>query len=128
MKREELLALTQVVSANYADPVFNIAGLAGKLGVSTSFLREMIYTAFGISPQRLLETFRLEHALTALAQEGGVIDTVRRKAGYAYAKSFRRAFKKRTGMTPQECKARFARADDKEKELNRALARLRRSA
>ena len=121
---KEIDSVFQVISENYTDPVFNIASLAGKLGISSSYLREVVYASYQMSPQSLLETFRLEHAIKSIAKDNEVIDTIRLKAGYAYTKSFRRAFKKRVGMTPKECKDKFAEAESKEIELSKLLTRL----
>jgi AraC-like DNA-binding protein len=105
-------AALRIIVANYANPQFNVNHLAEMLGKSTSFLREVVYTAYGMGVHELIETVRLEQAIKLLSANGDIIDLIRVKTGYAYAKTFRTAFKRRLNLTPRECKDMLARAEN----------------
>jgi AraC-like DNA-binding protein len=114
----------QIIAANYSNSQFNVDALAEKIEMSTSFLYEVVYARFGMTPQELIETFRLEQAIHLLARNGEKIGRIRMQSGYSYAKTFRRAFKKRLNLTPQECLERLRHAKDPQAEFNSLLAAL----
>jgi len=87
-------------------------------------LREAVYTAYGMGVHELIETIRLEQAIALLGANGDVIERARLKAGYAYSKTFRAAFKKRLNLTPQECREALARAENKPAQIERLLMAL----
>jgi xylan 1,4-beta-xylosidase len=106
---------------NYANPQFNANNLAEKMGNSTSFLRELVHANYGMGVHMLIETIRLEHAIKLLAADDDIIDLICHKAGYAYSKTFRTAFKNRLHLTPQECRDMIAGAENKQTEIERLL-------
>jgi|GEM_PF-4041454 len=114
---EHATAVLQIITAKYSNPQFNVDALAEKNGTSTSFLYEVVYARFGMTPQELIEAFRLEQAIHLLAANGEKIGHIRMKAGYAYTKTFRRAFKNRFNLTPQACRDRLAHAQDRQAEI-----------
>ena len=116
--------ILQTIVDNYSNLQFNVNCLADKVGKSPSFLREVVYTAYGMGVHELIETIRLEQAIKLLGANGEIIDFTRIKAGYAYAKTFRAAFKKRLNLTPQECKNLLACAENKGCQLERLLKTL----
>ena len=100
MSRGQKEPILHTIRQHYQDPQFNATALADMLERSLSYLCEQSYTHYGMSLHRLIETVRLEQAVELLAQDGYKIEHVRRQVGYAYTKTFRRAFKKRLGITP----------------------------
>ena len=116
--------ILQTIASNYSNPQFNVNCLADKLGKSPSFLREVVYSAYGMGVHELIETIRLEQAIKWLGANGEIIDCTRIKAGYAYSKTFRAAFKKRLNLTPQECKHKLAQAEDKGVQMARLVKTL----
>lgn len=117
-------AVLQIIVDNYSNPQFNVNGLAEKLKKSPSFLREVVYTAYGMGVHELIETVRLEQAIKLLGANGEIIDFTRIKAGYAYSKTFRAAFKKRLNLTPQECKHKLTQAENKRSQMERLVKAL----
>ena len=113
--------LLQTIVAHCADPQFNVTALAEITGHSTSYLCEKSYSIYGMSTKQVIETVRLEQAIMLLATDDNKIDYVRMRAGYEYAKSFRRVFKKRLGLTPCECKEKILCAESKKSEIERLL-------
>lgn len=57
---------------------------------------------FEKSPQWLIETVRIGEALKELSKQDGRLYEVCKRVGYMNHKTFRRAFKKRLGITPSE--------------------------
>lgn len=117
-------AVLRIILANHANPQFNVNCLSEKIGKSTSFLREVVYTAYGMGIHELIETIRLEQAIALLGANGDIIDLTRIKTGYAYSKTFRAAFKKRLNLTPQECKHKLAQAENKRSQTELFVKRL----
>ena len=109
--------ILQTIVDNYSNLQFNVNCLADKVGKSPSFLREVVYTAYGMGVHELIETIRLEQAIKLLGTNGEIIDFTRIKAGYAYSKTFRAAFKKRLHLTPQECKHKLAQAENRRAQM-----------
>ena len=87
------------IRERYNDANFTVEKLAEELHISESYLREIIYINFFMSPQRLIETIRIQKALECLLKDEKVYITAG-KIGYSNIRSFRRAFSKRLGLTP----------------------------
>jgi methylphosphotriester-DNA--protein-cysteine methyltransferase len=117
-------AVLQMILENYSNPQFNVNCLAEKLGKSPSFLREVVYAAYGMGVHELIETVRLQQVIELLGANGDLIEQARIKTGYAYSKTFRTAFKKRLNLTPQECKDTLASAEDKPAQIEGLLQAL----
>lgn len=60
-------------------------------------------------PNTYLQSVRIERARKMLEESDFNIDTIMNKIGYEDASSFRRLFKKKTGVTPTEYRNRFSR-------------------
>lgn len=114
----------RIILENYSDPQFNVSALAEKTGRSASYLCEKSYSRYGMNIHQVIETVRLEQAIKLLATDDNKIDYIRIRVGYMYAKSFRRAFKKRLGLPPCECKERVLNAETKEHEVEYILEHL----
>ena len=52
--------LEKMIGENYTNCNFNVDSMARKLRISKVYLREIIGMQYGISPQKLIEGFRLE--------------------------------------------------------------------
>lgn len=99
--------------------------LANRLGVSNSYLREVVRMNCGTSLGALIETVRLVHALDLIVDgRGQALYDISRAVGYLSARTFREAFKRRLGMSPSE----FIRLlDEKDDRCRKAIAELRAS-
>jgi AraC-like DNA-binding protein len=107
------------IRERFIDFSFCVNCLAEELKLSESYLREMVNLHFKCSPQCLIETVRLENAVMLLCNDRLKIYSVCSEVGYANVKTFRTAFKKRTGMTPEECRNELRRSADVQSEINR---------
>ena len=95
--------IKNIIRENYNNKDFNIEMLAQWINLSTSYCRDIICRDFGMPPQHLIETFRLEKAID-LIQNGNKIYKIAVKVGYGSYHSFRFAFKKRVGISPHKFK------------------------
>lgn len=83
--------------------------LSQQFNVSQRTLIRRFNNALGIPPNTYLQLVRIEHARKMLEESDYHIETIMNKVGYEDASSFRRLFKKKTGVTPTEYRHRFSR-------------------
>jgi transcriptional regulator GlxA family with amidase domain len=87
----------------------SIEGLATQHNVSQRTLIRRFNSALGMPPNTYLQSVRIERARKMLEESDFNVDTVMNRIGYEDASSFRRLFKKKTGLTPTEYRNRFSR-------------------
>lgn len=87
----------------------SIDELAINNNVSPRTLIRRFNNALGVPPNSYLQSVRMERARKLLEESDYNVDTVMNKVGYEDASSFRRLFKKKTGLTPTEYRNRFSR-------------------
>ena len=112
------------LTKRFSDSSFDVHHLANELGLSESYLREVIGMHYGFCPRHLIETIRMEEAIRLLAGENTSLFQICAKVGFASAKSFSRAFKKRTGMQPGEFKKAIRESNNASTELAKMTALL----
>ena len=116
------------IKNRYADKSFDVNCLSRELKLSDSYLREIINLNYNCSPHWLIETIRMEKAIQLLCDNQLTIYTVCSKVGYANLKTFRTAFKKRNGLTPDEFRTKIKEEKTKKKEVEKAIENLRTSS
>lgn len=95
----------QIIINEFSNPQLNVSYISEKMGISTSYIREQVYSYCSMSVQKLIETIRLENAIRLLSiDNSNILEQVRVNSGYLYSKTFREAFKRRLNLTPQEYK------------------------
>ncbi len=87
----------------------NITKLTKHLGISQRTLIRRFNNALGVPPNTYLQAVRIENAKKMLEESEFNIDVIMNKVGYEDTSSFRRLFKKSTGLTPTEYRKRFYR-------------------
>lgn len=87
----------------------SIEVLAAEHNVSQRTLIRRFNSALGMPPNTYLQSVRIEHARKMLEESDFNIETIMNKIGYEDSSSFRRLFKKKTGVTPTEYRNRFSR-------------------
>lgn len=95
--------IKECIKENYMDVNFCVKVLAQNLGISGSYLSDVVHNYWGMGPRKLIESVRLEEAVKLIDHERTLYE-LSRKVGYADVRIFRRAFTKRLGMTPSECR------------------------
>lgn len=113
------------IRERFIDFSFCVNCLAEELKLSESYLRETVNLHYKCSPHCLIETIRLENAVMLLGDSRMKVYSVCFEVGYANVKTFRTAFKKRTGMTPQEWKFVLTKSRNIQAEIDRIIIELR---
>jgi transcriptional regulator GlxA family with amidase domain len=88
---------------------FRLRELAGDLATSERTLIRRFKQALGDTPIGYLQSLRVEFAKRLLETTKLSIDAVSERVGYGDLSSFRRLFKRTTGLSPREYHQRFAR-------------------
>ena len=87
---------------------FRLRDLARDLSVSERTLSRRFSQALGNTPIGYLQSMRMELAKRLLETTSLSVDAVSERVGYTDLSSFRRLFKRATGVSPREFKQRFA--------------------
>jgi AraC-like DNA-binding protein len=99
-QREEIkLELEKIIQEQYPDVNFSLVMLAESMNISEQRLYKEFKLYFGVTFSDYLENLRIQKAGQLLI-EGIAVKEVAVQVGYGSDYSFRRAFKRSTGMTP----------------------------
>ena len=97
--------IVEYIEQSYANPLLNLSQMARDFGMTENFLYYFFRTRMQKSFAQYLEDKRLEKAQALIAEDTKASLTVlAERCGYANTQTFRRAFKKRYGLTPSEFK------------------------
>lgn len=86
-----------------------VEDLAERFGMSKRTLIRRFNTALDMPPNTYIQSVRIEAARKLLEETERTVDLVMNDVGYEDASSFRRLFRKKTGLTPTEYRRRFSR-------------------
>lgn len=93
--------LEEQIKKSYGDAGFNLARLADETGFAERRLYKDFKEYFGVTFSEYLEQLRIRNACACL-KEGMAVKDVAVKVGYSSDYSFRRAFKRVTGIPPSD--------------------------
>lgn len=97
--------IAEYIEQSYANPLLNLSQMAQDFGMTENFLYYFFRTRMQKSFAHYLENKRLEKAQALIAENPKESLTVlAERCGYTNIQTFRRAFKKRYGLTPSEFK------------------------
>jgi transcriptional regulator GlxA family with amidase domain len=88
---------------------FSLTELARHLAVSERTLNRRFKEAVGEAPLHYLQSLRVDVAKRLLETRGLKVDAVSERVGYADLSTFRRLFKRETGLSPRDYQRRFSR-------------------
>jgi transcriptional regulator GlxA family with amidase domain len=88
---------------------FNLGELARHLAVSERTLNRRFKQAIGEPPLHYLQSLRVDVAKRLLETERLNVGAVSERVGYGDLSTFRRLFKRETGLSPREYQRRFSR-------------------
>jgi AraC-like DNA-binding protein len=97
---ELLVRKAQLIMQERFSQGVRIADVAGELGISTSFLREIFVLLRGQSPMSYLQSLKIERALGILRNSDVPLETVADSCGYDSASHLSRYVKRATGHSP----------------------------
>lgn len=92
------------IEKNISNYQFSVIRLADEMGISYSYLYEIVNDQFGMSPLQLIETLKMERALRMVGN-GIKMIKIYKRLGYGDIRSFREAFCKRLQMNYSTCRA-----------------------
>lgn len=102
-ERQFLLPVMDYLKENLTDPGLQISALAGKAGVSETYLRRIFKKKYGLSPASYITRERMRLAKKLLENgEEMTIQAVALQVGYRDALYFSRTFRKHFGVSPSE--------------------------
>ncbi|MEM7217134.1 MAG: AraC family transcriptional regulator [Pseudomonadota bacterium] len=98
--------LAPVFAAIHADPAApqTVETLAERAFMSRSAFADRFKKVTGLAPMRYLQNWRLQVALDLLTSTTDAVASVAEQVGYASEVSFRQAFRKELGMTPNQAR------------------------
>lgn len=94
------------MGGNIAAPV-SIGDVAAAVHVSYRTLNRRFAAVTGMAPLAYLQILRIERAKELLESTAGSIDAITAQAGYGDVSSFRRLFKRSTGLSPAQYRRQF---------------------
>ena len=110
--KDEMVRQAQAyLEENYAQP-FNVESFAQSYSISKRTLIRRFNNALAMPPNSYLQSIRIERAQKMLEESQHNVEQVMNLVGYEDASSFRRLFRKKTGLSPTEYRHRFSRRSD----------------
>lgn len=107
--KNELVKQVQAwLQENYAQ-TFTLDQLAQRFSVSKRTLIRRFNAALSCPPNVYLQSLRIEAAQKLLEETRLSVNLLVNQLGYEDARSFRRLFRHKTGVTPTEYRRRFSR-------------------
>ncbi|PZQ65064.1 MAG: hypothetical protein DI570_02880 [Phenylobacterium zucineum] len=107
LKAARLSAARTMILRNLDSPTLSAAGVAGALGVSTRYLHKL-FEAEPLSFAQFVTEHRLARAMRTLSdpsRRGLRILDIALQAGFGDVTTFNRAFRRRFGQSPSDCRA-----------------------
>ena len=97
--------ITEYLKTGYASPDLSLSILAKTFGFSEVYMSQLFKEQTGENFTAYLETLRMSHACEKLLSgDDDSIESVATSVGYYSADTFRKAFKRRFGVTPTQWK------------------------
>ncbi len=93
--------LRRVLIERAGDPELSVSRLAGELGEDRSVLSRRFTRLVGVAPKPFLQSIRLSRAMSLLHTTEAPISAIAHDCGFADPGYFARAFRERTGLTPE---------------------------
>ena len=105
----EILKAQTWMEDNYTESIA-IDSVAKQVGISPRHFKRRFKSATGESPLNYLQRVRIEAAKKRLETTRENMNEITWQIGYEDSSSFRRLFKKHTGLSPREYREKFSRA------------------
>jgi transcriptional regulator GlxA family with amidase domain len=105
--RPDVRAVVETIAVHPSSDL-SVAALARRAGLSERHLARLFREETGTTVADHVEQVRVEAARRLLESSDAGLDTVAQWCGFGTVETFHRAFRRRTGITPGEHRARFA--------------------
>lgn len=106
---DEKVLVAQTYMEDKFTETISVEALASDIGISSRHFKRRFKGATGDSPLNYLQRVRIEAAKLQLETTRETIDEITWQVGYEDSNSFRKLFKKYTGLSPREYRDRFTR-------------------
>jgi transcriptional regulator GlxA family with amidase domain len=106
---DSAIAASQGWAAEHYAEANAVAGMAARSGLAERTFKRRFRAATGYAPIGYVQSLRVEEARQLLETTVTATDTVGAMVGYEDPASFRRLFKRQTGLTPAQYRRRFRR-------------------
>jgi two-component system response regulator YesN len=93
-------AIKAYVQSAYGDSALTLYRVAEQVERPEKYISQLFKEVTGVNLSDYLENVRMEHASILLKHEALTVDEIAAKVGYNSSHSFRRAFKRVTGVSP----------------------------
>jgi two-component system response regulator YesN len=92
--------IRQFISENYSDSELTLYRVAEQVERPEKYISQLFKEVTGMNLSDHLEKVRMDHAVKLLKQNEYTVDEISSRVGYNSSHSFRRAFKRLTGVSP----------------------------
>ena len=94
--------LKEIIEKNFSDPEFSVEQIANKLFMSRSALYKKVEALTGLSPQRLVRSFRLKRGAQLLKAKAGNVTEIAFRVGFSSTAYFTKCFKENYHCLPSD--------------------------
>lgn len=115
MKGNDELLMARImkeINANIDDPAFNVEKLSTEVGVSRAHLHRKMKDLIGMTPSDYIRNIRLKRACELLRRPDIEVTQVAYKIGFTSQPHFSSHFKRYTGFSPSEYRAKCLAGDN----------------
>ena len=88
------------IDENFKSTMLSICELARRAGISEVYLRRLFKARYGISPQKYINSVRIENAKRLMKYHFLTLDECARESGFSSLQYFCRIFKEAEGISP----------------------------
>lgn len=96
--------IVNYVSKNYCDSNLTVKQISAAFGMHENYISRTFKNAYGENLSMYIERLRIEKAQEMIRTTDRKISDIAEEVGYVSDSTFRRSFKKITGITPSECR------------------------
>ncbi len=94
------------IAASYTDRALTTEALAERFGYTPRMLSELFNANLRVGVKRYIDNLRVNDAMNRLISTGDSIELIAERVGYESVRSFYRIFRKISGMTPGQYRAK----------------------
>jgi len=98
--KDMIFNMQAFIDSNYTDANLSVCTIASNFNISQSYFSQFFKEQTGDKFSNYLENLRIQYACRLIKESKYIIDEIAVKVGYNNARTFRRAFKKVTGVAP----------------------------
>jgi len=101
--------IKQFIEERYSDSELTLYRVAERVERPEKYISQLFKEVTGVNLSDYLEKVRMEHAIELLRTSGQTVDEIAARVGYNSSHSFRRAFKRVTGVSPSSYRLSLSR-------------------